>query len=127
MDRDFANFAVSQFLKRQIGNLGPNFDEEHVQLINKTIAIKEKLFLTTRRSHGIAVRSGNHIPRDDTQDYNTTLEYLTEHEAYSSIKEREFGDYDLPSNLLDHFDQAKFYRWISEKNIEATNILDSKI
>ena len=28
-------------LKSLIGNLGPNFDEEHVQLINKTVDIKD--------------------------------------------------------------------------------------
>jgi hypothetical protein len=36
---------------RLIGNLGPNFDEEHVQLVNKTVEIKEELFYVTIKTH----------------------------------------------------------------------------
>ena len=113
-------------LKRLIGNLGPNFDEEHVQLVNKTVEIKEELFYQTRKSHGIEVRSGNHVARDDTADYNAVLEFLAENDAHMKKEGRIFGDYDLPEDLFGHFDRAEFYRWISVKNEEAAGILRQK-
>ena len=114
-------------LKRLIGNLGPNFDEEHVQLVNQTVEIKEELFYKTRKSHGVDIRSGNHVPRDDTADYKAILEYLDKNDAHLKKKGRTFGDYDLPGNLFDYFDRAQFYRWIAGKNEEAAGILKQKL
>ena len=51
-------------LKAGISNLGPNFDAVHVQRVNMLAACKEELFLHTRRSHGVEVRSGKHVARD---------------------------------------------------------------
>ena len=114
-------------IKKLIGNLGPNFDEKHVQLVNKTVEIKEELFYKTRKSHGINIRSGNHVARDDTEDYQAVLEFLAQNEAHLKKKEgRRFGDYDLPEDLFTHFDRAQFYRWISNKNTEAAEILYQK-
>ena len=42
--------------KKLIRNLGPNFSQEAVQQVNKTLAVKEELFLTTRKSHGVDIR-----------------------------------------------------------------------
>ena len=113
-------------LKAGISNLGPNFDAVHVQRVNMLAACKEELFLHTRRSHGVEVRSGKHVARDDSQDYCTMLEYLRDNEAHLKKPGRLFGAFDLPEDLFDHFDQAKFYRWVAGKNEEAIDILDSK-
>ena len=114
-------------LKRLIGNLGPNFDEEHVQLVNKTVEIKEELFYVTRKTHGVGIRSGNHVPRDDSPDYKLILDFLQENEAHIKKKDgRTFGDYDLPEDLFDYFDRAQFYRWVTGKNEEAAGILEAK-
>ena len=43
--------------KKLIGNLGPNFSPEAVQQVNKTLGVKEELFLTARKSHGVAIRN----------------------------------------------------------------------
>jgi hypothetical protein len=113
-------------IKKLIGNLGPNFDEKHVQLVNKTVEIKEELFYKTRKSHGINIRSGNHVARDDTEDYKAVLEFLAQNEAHLKKDGRRFGDYNLPEDLFTHFDRAQFYRWISTKNTEAAEILYQK-
>ena len=113
-------------LKRLIGNLGPNFDEEHVQLVNKVVEIKEELFYQTRRSHGVDIRSGNHVPRDDTPDYKAAMDFLEENEAHIKKKGRKFGGNDLPEDIFDYFDQAQFYRWIACKNVEASKIIEHK-
>ena len=114
-------------LKRLIGNLGPNFDEEHVQLVNKTVEIKEELFYKTRKSHEVGIRSGNHVARDDTPDYKATLEFLFENEAHlNKMSGRTFGDYDLPEDLFTYFDRANFFRWIAGKNEEAAGILENR-
>ena len=42
--------------KKLIGNLGPNFNQESVQQVNKTLEVKEDLFLKTRNSHGVDIR-----------------------------------------------------------------------
>ena len=46
-----------RMLKRLISNIGPNFDEKHVQLINKIVEIKEQLFYTTRGRGAIIVKN----------------------------------------------------------------------
>ena len=109
-------------LKSLIGNLGPNFDEKHVKLINKIVDIKEELYFTTRKSHGVKIRSGAHYARDDSTDYQTAVHFLRENSAHEKLKGRKFGQYDLPQNLYDHFDRAQFYRWISNKNKEMADI-----
>jgi hypothetical protein len=114
-------------LKMLIGNLGPNFDEEHVQLVNKTVEIKEELFYMSRKAHGVNIRTGNHNPRDDTPDYKTMIDFLEENEAHVKKTDgRTFGDYDLPEDLFLYFDRAQFYRWIAGKNEEATKTLENK-
>ena len=113
-------------LKGLLKNLGPNIDEEHVQLTNKTVDIKEELFLKTREDHGVPIRSGNHNARDDTADYFAALKYLAENEAHLKIRGRSFGKYDLPADLNSHFTTANFYRWISSKNKEAATTLSNR-
>ena len=110
-------------LKRLISNLGPNFDEKHVQLINKIVEIKEQLFYTTRKSHGVDIRTGKHIARDDTADYKAALDFFSENEAHLQKPGRTFGDYALPADLFENFDRAQFYRWIAVKNEEAAGTL----
>ena len=112
-----------RMLKRLISNLGPNFDEKHVQLINKIVEIKEELFYTTRKSHGVDIRTGNHIARDDTADYKAALDFFSENEAHLQKPGRTFGDYALPADLFENFDRAQFYRWIAVKNEEAAGTL----
>ena len=114
-------------LKEQIRNLGPNFDEYHVQLCNKVVDIKEELFYNSRVSHGVKIRSGNHNARDDSVDYATVMKYLKENRAHCQIKDRSFGDYNLPHDLNDYYDRAHFYRWISTKNKEAATTLKQKL
>ena len=113
-------------LKSRIRNLGSNFDQDHVQLVNKTIDIKEELFLESRESHGVKIRSGAHNARDDTKDYRSTLEFLQLNKAHCKIRDRTFGNLDLPEDLYDHFDKAHFYRWISSKNEELADVLRTK-
>ena len=59
--------------KKLIENLGPNFSKESVQQVNRTLDIKEELFLKTRESHGVDIRSGEHNPRSDARDYDILL------------------------------------------------------
>ena len=113
-------------LKSGIGNLGPNFDAEHVQRVNMLAAEKEKLFVHARKSHGVEIRSGKHVARDDCEDYRTMLMFLRDNEAQLKKPGRSFGSFDLPEDLFDYFDQAKFYRWLAVKNEEAIDILESK-
>ena len=42
--------------KKLISNLGPNFSPDAVQKVNKTLEVKEELFLTARKSHGVTIR-----------------------------------------------------------------------
>ena len=99
-----------------------------VQLVNKTVEIKEELFYQTRKSHGVDVRSGKHVPRTDAADYEAALKILEDTKAHLKIKGRTFGDLDLPENLFDDkiFDRAQFYRWITGKNEEATAVIKAK-
>ena len=39
--------------KKLIGNLASNISEDSVQLVNKTLDIKEQLFYEARKSHGV--------------------------------------------------------------------------
>ena len=111
-------------LKRSITNLGPNFDQEHVQLVNKTIEIKEKLYHETRKAHGVRIRCGRHVPRPDTNDYKAILKCLDETEAHVIIPGRRFGDYSLSADITrdKRFDRASFLRWLTTKNREAISI-----
>ena len=43
--------------KKLIANLGPNFSQENVQQVNKTLEVKEELFLRSRKSHGVEIRN----------------------------------------------------------------------
>ena len=115
-------------LKPLIGNLGPNFGEDSIQQVNKVIDIKEQLYIQTRISHGVNVRSGNHNPRSDAQDFHLLLDMLEKTEAHKKIEGRKFGEFSLSANLLECevFDEASFYRWITEKNKEAQRILKAK-
>ena len=113
-------------LKRLIGNLGPNFDQQHVQLINKIVDIKEELHYKVRKSHGVKIRSGAHHARDDTADYRTAIEFLQQNGAHDKLAVRTFGEYDLTEDLMDYFDKAQFYRWLTGKNKEATEVLSHR-
>ena len=44
------------------------------------------------------------------------------------IRGRKFGDFVFPENLMDdrRFDRAKFFRWITQKNEEAKDIIVAK-
>ena len=114
--------------KRLISNLGPNFDEEHVQQVNKTVEIKEQLYFETRKSHGVTIRSGRHNPRSDKPDYETLVKHFEETKAHQEIPGRLFGDYNLPKCLMndERFDRAVFYRWLTTKNEEAKSIIEAQ-
>ena len=114
-------------LKKLISNLGPNFDQEHVQQVNKTVEIKELLFHETRRSHEVNIRSGRHVPRSDLADYQLVFKCLEDTEAHLKKPGRQFGNFDLPEDLLtdDRFDQAEFYRWLTGENEEAKSVMEA--
>ena len=105
-------------IKKLIENLGPNFNESTVKQVNHSVDIKEELYLMTRRSHGINIRSGRHVPRSDEIDFKTLVQNLTDTEAHKKIEGRVFGDFDFPENIMDdqRFDRATFYRWVAKKN-----------
>ena len=86
------------------------------------------MFIKTRLSHGVSIRSGRLVPRSDDSDFKTLINNLTETKAHLKIEGRKFGDFELPENLMDdkRFDEAKFYRWITMKNKEANEILEAK-
>ena len=114
--------------KKLIANLGPNFSPDAVQQVNATVDIKEELFLKTRESHGVRIRSGNHRARSDDKDYAMLLTHLTETQAHMKIEGRTFGDFQFPENLMedDMFNRAEFYRWLGTKNKEAKAVLVAK-
>ena len=114
--------------KKLIGNLGPNFTKDAVQQVNSMLDIKEELFLKTRVSHGVSVRSGNHNARSDAQDYALLFSHLSEVQADKKISGRTFGDFKFKDDLMDDsmFDKAEFYRWIATKNKEAKTTLYAK-
>ena len=66
----------------------------------------------------MSIRSGNHNPRDDTPDYKIAMQFLASHEAHIKKEGRTFGSYDLPPDIYNHFDRAKFIRWGHESFIE---------
>ena len=113
--------------KRQIANLGSNFDQEHVQLVNKTIEVKEKFYHETRKSHGIRIRSGRHVPRPDNADYQAILKCLDDTEAHLIVPGRSFGNYSLPKDITKRFDNASFVRWLTSKNKEAKSVFQVQI
>ena len=96
--------------------------------MNHTVDVKEDLFVKTRISHGVDIRSGRHVPRSDEEDFKTLVQNLTETKAHMMIKGRKFGDYEFPINLMDdkRFDRAKFFRWIVQKNGEAKEVIEAK-
>ena len=49
--------------------------------------------------------------------------FREENRAHIKVEGRTFGDYDLPEDIMEYFDQAQFYRWIASKNAEAMQIL----
>ena len=110
--------------KKQIKNLGSNFDQYHVQLVNQTIEIKEKFYHEVRKAHGIKIRSGRHVPRSDTVDYKTAFKCLDETEAHLRIPGRSFGNFDFPLDITEdpRFDKASFIRWLTTKNKEAKSV-----
>ena len=114
-------------IKRQISNLGSNIDQDHVQLVNQTIEIKEKLYHATRKSHGVKIRSGRHVPRSDTQDYERLMNCLDETEAHVRKPGRCFGNYNFPRDLTTdtRFGKAAFIRWLTKKNKEAKSIFEA--
>ena len=114
--------------KKLIGSLGPNFTKDAVQQVNSMLDIKEELFLRTRVSHGVSVRSGKHNARSDTQDYALLFSHLSEVKADKKVSGRNFGDFKFKEDLMDDsvFDKAEFYRWIATKNKEAKITLYAK-
>ena len=115
--------------KKLISNLGPNFSEKHVQQVNQTVDVKEKLYLQGRLNHGVKIRSGKHTARSDVKDYNKLFAHLTETRAHLRIDGRTFGNFNLPSNILkdERFDNAGFYRWLVGKNKEAKSVIRAKL
>ena len=59
-------------------NLGPNFYKEAVQQVNRTLNIKEELFLKTRELHGVDIRSGKHNQKSYARDYDSLFSHLTD-------------------------------------------------
>ena len=114
--------------KRLISNLGPNFNEESVQQVNQTVEIKEQLYYETRRSHGVTIRSGRHVPRSDQDDYEILRQNLEDTKAHLRIPGKLFGDFDLPEDLMSDkkFDQAAFYRWLTGKNEKAVSLIEAQ-
>ena len=114
-------------LKRLISNLGPNFDHQHVQLVNKIVEIKELLYHQARKSHGVRIRSGRHVPRSDVQDYEVVFKSLDETDAHIVKPGRKFGDFKLHKDLMsdERFDRAGFYRWLTGKNAEARSVIEA--
>ena len=114
--------------KKLIKNLGPNFNPATVQQINSLLDIKEELFMQTRVSHGVNIRSGKHNARSDAKDYALLFSHLCEVGADKKISGRVFGDFKLKEDLMDDskFDNVEFYRWIGTKNKEAVRTLSAK-
>ena len=114
--------------KKLIGNLGPNFTKEAIQQVNKTLDIKEELFLATRKSHGVDIRSGRHNPRSDATDYAILFANLTETEAHLKVKGRAFGNLRFCEDLMeeDKFNKVEFNRWLVSKNKEARTMITAK-
>ena len=114
--------------KKLISNLGPNFNQDAVQQVNRMVDIKEELFMKTRDSHGVDIRSGRHKARSDTKDYEMLFSHLTETRAHLKVKGRTFGDLNFPEDLMDdkRFERVEFYRWIVDKNKEAKKVLSAK-
>ena len=110
--------------KQLISNLGSSFDQFHVQLVNKTIDIKERFYHEIRKSHGVRVRSGRHVPRNDDKDYNVLFKSLDDTLAHQRQPGRRFGDYELPADITQdkRFDKANFYRWVTNKIKESKSI-----
>ena len=90
--------------------------------------MKEDLYIKTRLSHGVGIRSGRHVPRSDEKDFQTLIQNLTETRAHQKIKGRKFGDFKIPEDLMKdaRFDRAKFFRWVTTKNKEAKGFIDAK-
>ena len=114
--------------KKLIENLGPNFSEESVQQVNHMVDVKEELYIQTRHSHGVRVRSGRHVPRSDEADFNTIVKNLTDLGAHIKKEGRRFGDFELTEDIMDdkRFDKTQFFRWIASKNKEAMGVLEAK-
>ena len=114
--------------KKLIENLGPNFTKEAVQQVNKTLDIKEELFLKTRESHGVHIRNGNHNQRSDAKDYDMLFCHLTTTRAHERVLGRSFGNLTFSEDLMDdeRFNKVEFYRWIVNKNKEAKTVLSAK-
>ena len=114
--------------KKLIENLGPNFTQEAVQQVNKTLEVKEELFIKTRGSHGVNIRSGRHNPRSDAKDYDMLYSHLTDTRAHVKIPGRAFGDLSFSEDLMEdkRFNKIEFYRWIVTKNKEAKSVLNAK-
>ena len=115
--------------KKLIENLGPNFSDDTVKQVNHTVDIKEELYIQTRLSHGVSLRSGRHVPRSDQTDFETLVINLTDMEAHIEKEEgRRFGDIEFPENLMDdsRFDKTQFYRWVASKNEEAKAVIEAK-
>ena len=114
--------------KKLISNLGPNFNSTSVQQVNSTLDIKEELFLKTRESHGVDIRSGKHNARSDTRDYEMLFSHLSDIRAHVKVSGRKFGNINFGKDIMedDRFDKTEFYRWIVAKNKEAKSVLAAK-
>ena len=104
------------------------YQEDWQLNISSCVDVKEILFIKTRLSHGVNIRSGRHVPRSGDYDFKTLINTLIETKAHLKIEGRKFGDFEIPENLMDdkRFDEAKFYRWITMKNKEANEIIEAK-
>ena len=116
------------FLKRLIKNLGSPIVSEKIQQMNATVDIKEQLFLLMRESRGIRIRSGKHKARTDDKDYDMLFNHLTETKAHLKVHGRIYGDFNLRENIMNdnRFDNVPFYRWLSTKNKEMRNVLNTR-
>ena len=115
-------------LKRLIKNLGSPIVSEKIQQMNATVDIKEQLFLLMRESRGIRIRSGKHKARTDDKDYDMLFNHLTETKAHLKVHGRIYGDFNLRENIMNdnRFDNVPFYRWLSTKNKEMRNVLNTR-
>ena len=88
-------------IKMLIKNKGSNIEPETVQQIKKCVDIKEELYIHTRLSHGVDLRTGRHKARSDSKDFELLMDSLWENKAHLKINGRTFGAYKYPENILD--------------------------
>ena len=60
--------------KKLIENLGPNFCDSSVKQVNQTVDVKEDLFVKTRISYGVDIRTERHVPHSEDVDFKCSFE-----------------------------------------------------